>query len=382
MCAIAGCAVTRLSPRAVAVAALLALPMAASAGNTGGAQDPAQARGLQAPATTAGTAAAPVQRILVASGNTRQATRHRHIIHRKQIRSAPHAKQRHAAHAARATTASLDTNLYTLDQLSSGRVLHSAVAYMVDQNTGTALIDKNSTKVVPIASITKLMTAMVVLDSGTSLAEPIRVTEEDKDLEKHTGSRLKVGSVLSREDMLHIALMASENRAAAALSRYYPGGRPAFIDAMNRKARELGMTDTHFENVAGLSKNNVSTARDLVKMVLAASHYPLIRLYSTDQSYTVYNGKGSLEYHSTNMLLGKPGWDIGLQKTGFINESGICLVMQATIEDRPVVMVLLNSTRRHADFADAQHLRIALENDVFPAGTTSRNVAKTDAYPM
>jgi D-alanyl-D-alanine endopeptidase (penicillin-binding protein 7) len=193
---------------------------------------------------------------------------------------------------------------------------------------------------------------------------------------------LRIGSVLSREDMLHIALMASENRAAAALSRYYPGGRPAFIAAMNEKARALGMTDTHFENPAGLSKHNVSSARDLVKMVEAAAHYPLIRLYSTDRAYTVNGGKGVLDYRSTNALLDKPDWDIGLQKTGFINESGICLVMQATIQDRPVVMVLLNSTRRHADFMDAEHLRAAMENHVFPLSTPSRNVAKSDTYPM
>ncbi|XAH26309.1 serine hydrolase [Xylophilus sp. GW821-FHT01B05] len=238
--------------------------------------------------------------------------------------------------------------------------LRSSIAYMVDRESGEALFDKNSHAVVPIASITKLMMAMVVLDSKAPLPEQIRVTDEDRDAEKNTGSRLSVGSVLSREDMLHIALMASENRAAAALSRYYPGGRPGFIEAMNQKARALGMVDTHFENPAGLSRLNVSSARDLAKMVDAAYQYPLIRRFSTDPSHEVHGGRGVLHYRNTNILLRDPSWEIGVQKTGFINESGICLVMQATIHGRPVVMVLLDSTGRHSDFADASRLRALL----------------------
>ncbi|WP_310713932.1 D-alanyl-D-alanine endopeptidase [Burkholderia multivorans] len=236
--------------------------------------------------------------------------------------------------------------------------LRSSVAYVVDQNTGEPLFDKNSHAVVPIASISKLMTAMVVLDSKAPMTEQIEVTDEDRDYEKGAGSRLSVGSVLSREDMLHIALMASENRAAAALSRYYPGGRPAFIAAMNAKAKALGMTDTHFENSTGLSSSNVSSARDLVKMVNAAYQYPLIRKFSTDRTYEVYTGKRNLVYNSTNALIrGNGSWDIGLQKTGFINEAGECLVMQATIHGRPVVMVLLDSFGKYSRFADASRLR-------------------------
>ncbi|WP_175796065.1 D-alanyl-D-alanine endopeptidase [Burkholderia anthina] len=236
--------------------------------------------------------------------------------------------------------------------------LRSSVAYVVDQNTGEPLFDKNSHAVVPIASISKLMTAMVVLDSKAPMNEQIEVTDEDRDYEKNTGSRLSVGSVLSREDMLHIALMASENRAAAALSRYYPGGRPAFIAAMNAKAKALGMTDTHFENSTGLSSSNVSSARDLVKMVNAAYQYPMIRQFSTDRTYDVYTGKRNLVYNSTNALIrGNGSWDIGLQKTGFINEAGECLVMQATIHGRPMVMVLLDSFGKYSRFADAARLR-------------------------
>src|SRR5689334_10688118 len=155
---------------------------------------------------------------------------------------------------------------FGLHESPEGVALRSTVAYVVDQNTSEPVFDKNSRAVVPIASITKLMTAMVVLDSKEPMTEQIEVTDEDRDYEKNTGSRLSVGSVLSREDMLHIALMASENRAAAALSRYFPGGRPAFMAAMNAKAKALGMTDTHFENPTGLTSQNVSSARDLVKM--------------------------------------------------------------------------------------------------------------------
>ncbi|UVE65012.1 D-alanyl-D-alanine endopeptidase [Burkholderia pyrrocinia] len=236
--------------------------------------------------------------------------------------------------------------------------LRSSVAYVVDQNSGEPLFDKNSHAVVPIASISKLMTAMVVLDSKSPMTDQIEVTDEDRDYEKGTGSRLSVGSVLSREDMLHIALMASENRAAAALSRYYPGGRPAFIAAMNAKAKALGMADTHFENSTGLSSSNVSSARDLVKMVNAAYQYPMIRQFSTDRSYEVYTGKRNLAYNSTNALIrGNGSWDIGLQKTGFINEAGECLVMQATIHGRPMVIVLLDSYGKYSRFADAARLR-------------------------
>ena len=287
-----------------------------------------------------------------------RASRKRRVSYRME----PHAR-RGAVHAVafqpRATSVGQAFGLHdTPDSLA----LRSSVAYVVDQNTSETLFDKNSRAVVPIASITKLMTAMVVLDSHMPLTDEISVTDEDRDYEKFTGSRLAVGSVLNREDMLHIALMASENRAAAALSRYYPGGRPAFIAAMNAKAKELGMAETHFENPTGLTSHNVSTARDLVKMVNAAYQYPLIRKFSTDRSYDVYPGKGVLAYNSTNALVRNPTWDIGLQKTGFINEAGECMVMQATIHGRPLVMVLLDSTGKYTRFADATRLRKWLDD--------------------
>ncbi|WP_374623761.1 D-alanyl-D-alanine endopeptidase [Pandoraea sp.] len=254
------------------------------------------------------------------------------------------------------------------ERLSTGRAfglhespdalaLRSSVAYVVDERTGESLFDKNSHAVLPIASISKLMTAMVSLDAGIPMTDMMEVTDDDRDYEKGTGSRLSVGSRLSREDMLHIALMSSENRAAAALSRYFPGGRPAFLAAMNRKAKQLGMNDTHFNDPTGLSSQNVSSARDLVKMVKAAYQYPMIRRFSTDSNYDVNTGRRELHYVSTNHLIGHPGWEIGLQKTGYINEAGQCLVMQANVEGRPVIIILLDSTGKYSRFADAARVR-------------------------
>ena len=273
----------------------------------------------------------------------------------------PHARRARGACGGVSAASPSVGQAFGLHDTPDSLALRSSVAYVVDQNTSETLFDKNSRAVVPIASITKLMTAMVVLDSHMPLTEEIAVTDEDRDYEKFTGSRLSVGSVLNREDMLHIALMASENRAAAALSRYYPGGRPAFIAAMNAKAKSLGMTDTHFENSTGLTSQNVSSARDLVKMVNAAYQYPLIRKFSTDRSYDVFTGKRKIAYNSTNALIRNASWDIGLQKTGFINEAGECLVMQANVNGRPVVMVLLDSYGKYSRFADAGRLRSFLD---------------------
>jgi serine-type D-Ala-D-Ala endopeptidase (penicillin-binding protein 7) len=291
--------------------------------------------------------------------------------HRVSYRMDPHGRRaivRSVAYQPRTPTVG---QAFGLHETPDSLALRSSVAYVVDQNTSETLFDKNSRAVVPIASITKLMTAMVVLDSKAPLTEEISVTDEDRDYEKYTGSRLSVGSELNREDMLHIALMASENRAAAALSRYYPNGRPGFIAAMNAKAKMLGMTDTHFENSTGLTSQNVSSARDLVKMVNAAYQYPIIRKFSTDRSYDVFTGKRNIAYNSTNALIRNPTWDIGLQKTGFINEAGECLVMQATIHGRPVVMVLLDSSGKYSRFADAGRLRGFVETAGEPQITSA-----------
>ena len=243
---------------------------------------------------------------------------------------------------------------------SSRYALRSKIALVVDGATSRELLVKNADRLVPIASITKLMTAMVVLDAKLPMGEMLKISDDDVDLEMGTGSRLRVGWALSREDMLHLALMSSENRAAAALSRYYPGGRPAFIQAMNDKATELGMTKTHFVNPNGLTSENVSSAYDLVKMVRAAAQYPLICQFTTDPHYNVRIGRYVLLYINSNRLVGRPDWNIEVQKTGFTNEAGRCLVMQVEAEGRSLIMVLLDAYGTLTRFADARRVLMQL----------------------
>ncbi|AOK47729.1 MULTISPECIES: serine hydrolase [Burkholderia] len=299
--------------------------------------------------------------------------RHRHP-HAKQKRMALHRKTGHRARSTalahqptrkrqraphRAVVAAEKPKLlascgYTA---ASRSLLRSRAAYVVDERTGAVLIEKNANRVVPIASITKLMTSMVALDTRAPMSRPLRVSAQDRDYEKFTGSRLKVGSVLSRRDMLHIALMSSENRAAAALSRDYPGGRPAFVAAMNRKARTLGMKRTHFVNATGLSPRNVSTARDLSRLVAAANRYPRIKTFSTDTSKTVFPGRGQLQYVNSDALVRAGDSSIVLQKTGFINEAGHCVVLRYAVRGRPVDIVLLGAPGPSDHLADARKIR-------------------------
>ncbi|HWU85483.1 MAG TPA: D-alanyl-D-alanine endopeptidase, partial [Rhodocyclaceae bacterium] len=242
--------------------------------------------------------------------------------------------------------------------------LQSSAVLVQDQATGSVLYEKNADAVVPIASISKLMTAMVTLDAHPDLHEEMAISEEDVDTLKGTHSRLKIGTQLPREDMLRLALMSSENRAASALSRYYPGGRPAFVAAMNRKAQELGLTDTHFEDPTGLTSANVSSAHDLVKMVAAAHRYPLIREFTTTGEYSVMVAGRVQEFHNTNSLVrsANSGWDIGLSKTGFINEAGKCLVMQAWFNQKPMIIVLLDSWGRMTRIGDANRIKKWVEH--------------------
>ncbi len=238
--------------------------------------------------------------------------------------------------------------------------VHSNIAAIADAGTSTLLYEKNASRVTPIASITKLMMAIVTLDAKLPLTDLVTVSDADIDDLKGTRSFLSLGTTLTREAMLHLALMSSENRAAACLSRYYPGGRPAFIASMNRKAQELGMDNSHFVSPNGLSPEDVSTARDLVKLVKAACQYPLIRQFSTDNHYEVYVGKLGrmrLQYGNTDRLVGREDWDIALQKTGFINESGRCLVMDAQVDGRNLIMVFLDAYGRLTCFADARRVR-------------------------
>jgi D-alanyl-D-alanine endopeptidase (penicillin-binding protein 7) len=236
--------------------------------------------------------------------------------------------------------------------------LHSASAIVL--NAGGGLIyGKDIDTVRPIASITKLMTAMVVLDAGLDLDEKITVSQEDRDVIRMTGSRLQPGASLSRREMLLLALMSSENRAATALGRTYPGGLQHFIDQMNKKAASLGMHNSHFADPAGLNADNVSTASDLAKMIVAADGYPLITQSTTTTRMDVhpYTNRGPLAYANTNRLLKSADWHIGLSKTGYINEAGRCLVMQANIEGEDVSIVLLNSFGKLTPFGDSNRLR-------------------------
>ncbi|HWK62834.1 MAG TPA: D-alanyl-D-alanine endopeptidase [Eoetvoesiella sp.] len=245
---------------------------------------------------------------------------------------------------------------------NSSAQLRSEAAFVLDLKTSTILYDKNSDEVRPIASISKLMTALIVTESGLSMSDPITISEDDVDHLRHSRSRLAVGTRLSRAEMLHLALMSSENRAAHALARYYPGGMPAFVRAMNDKARSLGMRHTHFIEPTGLSSENVSTARDLVKLLRAASKQALIHRYTTDdtEQITLNNGR-QLTYNNSNQLVKNPGWDIKISKTGFINEAGECLVMVTRIDGRDVAMVLLNSTGRYSRIGDAVRMRAYVE---------------------
>ncbi len=237
----------------------------------------------------------------------------------------------------------------------------STAALVVEQGGSEPIYQKNADVVVPIASISKLMTAMVVLDSRPNLQEPIHVSDDDVDYLKGSRSRLHVGSELAREDAMLISLMSSENRATHALARHYPGGLSAFVTAMNRKAAELGMFNTRFEDPTGLSSNNVSTAKDLAKMVAAAHRYPLIREFSTTSDAKIVVSGRPMEYRNTNQLVKAPTWDIGLSKTGFIQEAGKCLVMQARVAEKPVVIVLLDSQGKLTRIGDANRIKRWME---------------------
>ena len=245
--------------------------------------------------------------------------------------------------------------------------LHSSVALVMDARSGDVLVRKNPSAVLPIASITKLMTAMVVLDAGLPLSERLQITRDDIDRLRGTSSRLHPGAWLTRSEMLQLSLMASENRAANALGRHYPGGMPAFVAAMNAKARSLGLRDTRFVEPTGLSSANVSSGGDLAQLVRAASSYPLIRQYSVARSLTVQPAREPLGFYNTNRLISTAGWSIGLQKTGFISEAGNCLVMIANIEGRPLIVVLLDAAGKLARFGDAQRIRSWVEKAAPPA---------------
>ena len=247
--------------------------------------------------------------------------------------------------------------------------LRSNAVLVIDAATGEVVMDKNGDAVTPIASITKLMTAMVIIDRGLDLDARIVVSREDVDWKKGSRSRLRTGVTLTRDELLLIALMASENRAAAALGHSYPGGTQAFVAAMNEMSAELGMNDTRFVDPTGLSPKNVSSARDLAKLVRAAHAYPLIREYSTrDKATVLLSGRQKMNFRNTNGLVRNSRWEIDLSKTGYISEAGRCLVMQVRLASKDLIVVLLDSWGKHSRVGDANRIRKWVETTVAAAG--------------
>ena len=257
----------------------------------------------------------------------------------------------------------------TQDELA----LKSSVALVMDQDTREVLLRKNDSAVLPIASLTKLMTGVVVSEAKLPMDERITITQEDVDTEKHSSSRLRVGTTLSRGELLHLALMSSENRAAHALGRTYPGGLDKFVEAMNAKAQLLGMKDTRYVEPTGLSSKNQSSAHDLATLVGSAYEDPVLRDYTTTPEKVVAIGNRTMQFNNTNRLVKRSDWEIGLQKTGYISEAGQCLVMQAKVAGRKLIMVFLDSAGKLSRIADAERVRHWLEKNpqaASPSGTT------------
>ncbi len=261
-------------------------------------------------------------------------------------------------------------------QLDTSKLnLASAHSMVFDLSTNTPIFSKHENEVVPIASITKLMTSMVVLDAKLPMDEMLTVSEEDKDHLKKTHSRMRVGTQLSRYELMRLALMSSENRAAAALGRNYPGGLPAFVRAMNAKAQSLKMTHSHFQDSTGLSSGNVSTAEDLVKMVTAASGYQQIHEFTTTAQHTMQADTPHyvLDYHNTNVLVQNEQWDIKVSKTGYTDEAGRCLVMVVNVANRPLAMVFLDAVGKRTTVGDATRARRWIETET---GTVMAEASK------
>ena len=255
-------------------------------------------------------------------------------------------------------TGSVTANTSKFSALKGNPELRSASAIVLDSR-GNLIYGKDIDTVRPIASITKLMTAMIILDAGLDLEEDIVIANQDRDFIRMTGSRLSVGATLQRRELLLLALMSSENRAAAALGRTYPGGLERFVAAMNNKAANLGMYSSQFADPAGLNADNVSTASDLARMLAAAQRYPMITESTTTRHRDVqpYVSRGHLTFNNTNRLLKNEKWNIELSKTGYINEAGRCLVMNTNIDGEAVSIVLLNSFGKLTPYGDSNRLR-------------------------
>ena len=283
---------------------------------------------------------------------------------------------RHAPH-----TFSMRAPLEHFVTAASGEpvALQSSVALVIDQDTGQTLLAKNDHAVQPIASLTKLMTGLIIADAALPMEQPVTITQDDVDIGKGSRSRLDVGATLSRGELLHLALMSSENRAAHALGRTYPGGMNRFVALMNARALMLGMKDTHYAEPTGLSSSNRSSAADLAILVAAAHESPLLRQLSTTADYEVAAGERLLEYRNTNRLVRDPQWDIGLQKTGYISEAGHCLVMQTRIAGRKLIMVFLDSSGKFSRIADAERVRRWIESQPASNSASAKVVPHADA---
>jgi serine-type D-Ala-D-Ala endopeptidase (penicillin-binding protein 7) len=260
--------------------------------------------------------------------------------------------------------------------------LKSSVALVIDQETSEVLLRKNDSAILPIASITKLMTGLVISEAKLPMDEMLTITQDDVDTEKGSSSRLRVGTSLSRGELMHLALMASENRAAHALGRTYPGGLTAFVEAMNQRAQLLGMADTKYVEPTGLSSRNQSSAQDLARLVGTASQDKMLSELSTSPGYQVEVGRRTLQFNNTNRLVKNPAWDIGLQKTGYISEAGQCLVMQAKVAGRKLIMVFLDSAGKLSRIGDAERVRKWVETHSptgVPLPTTNSSVRQVSS---
>jgi D-alanyl-D-alanine endopeptidase (penicillin-binding protein 7) len=268
----------------------------------------------------------------------------------------------HAASTSASTSASASARSPVRVATASTPDVRSHAFYVYDEEASAVLAARNEKTAVPVASITKLVTALVVLDAKQSMRQTLTITSDDVRGTEGQASRLPVGAKLTREELLRLALMSSENRAAHALCRNYPQGKTACVQAMNRKAAALQMKSAHFVEPTGLSSSNVASAADLAKLVMAAAANPTIREYSTSPRHTVTINRHAVEFRNTNLLVENPGWQVDVQKTGYIPEAGRCLVMQTVIDDRPVVIVLLNSWGKYTRIADAKRVRTWLES--------------------
>ena len=293
-----------------------------------------------------------------ASNETRKLAVHKSAAVVKVKLAAP--QSRHLRRVAAVAQSPAQASFGQLQGLHGGSdvlALKSSVALVIDQDTNEVLFSKNPGAVLPIASITKLMTGLVVSEAHQAMDEVLTISQDDVDTEKGSRSRLAVGTQLTRGDMMHLALMSSENRAANALGRHYPGGFDVFVAAMNQRAASLGMRDTHYVEPTGLSSKNQSSAQDLAMLVREAHRVPLLRELTTSHEAQVAVGKRMMQFHTTNGLVRTPQGDIGLQKTGYISEAGRCMVMQAQMAGRKLIMVLLDSTGKYSRIGDAERIR-------------------------